>query len=76
MNTFLDLVGGAVVVEGQVHADLGTQRFGKFDRHFRCIDLFVWVHSWGRPEVLYNRVDEKHLQTLTRLLHNLPLQAR
>ena len=71
VRTFLDLVRGKVVVQGTSHADLRKLRFGKFDRHFRCIDLFVWIHRWGAPELFYSRNESRHLQTLMRLLQNL-----
>ena len=74
INTFVDLVRGRVVIEGVEHARLAKQRFGRFDGHFKCVDLFVWVFSWGKPELLYNGTDERHLRTLTRLLHELPAQ--
>jgi hypothetical protein len=76
INTFVDLVRGKVVVQGQVHADLRKQRFGKFAGHFGCIDLFIWVHSWGAPEVVYNVGRGEHLNMLTRALHSLPLLVR
>jgi hypothetical protein len=71
---FVDLLRGKIIVDGVEHGDLGKQRFGRFDRHLRCVDLFFWLFAWGKPELLYNNVDARHLQTLMRLLRDLPNQ--
>lgn len=76
IHSFIDLLRGAVVIDGQVCADLRTQRFGRFAGQYSSIDLFIWVHAWGAPEVLYNRHDQDRFATLCRLLDKVPSLER
>jgi hypothetical protein len=71
ITTFKDLVRGKVMIQGRECADLGKQRYGRFARDFAHIDMFLWIHSWGAPDRLYNVENAEHYILLKRLLGRL-----